>query len=254
MADYVNEPTDQQRKSPERRGCCHSGESKIFLVVGVSFGLLCIVQAALNISLRLQGTGSDHINSTNITMMSSAEISNLLRDRDLLIRENTMLYANEKWLERHLSEQQNQIKELQAEIKRLSEMGSQHSHCPRGWKFHMSSCYRLSTELKNWRDAKEDCGRNGADLVVLNDDSEAEILLKFGSAVMWIDLRARRWPQDMWMWEDGRLLTLDDLKKMQPGDPSFTCAYAEQLLPDRLRFIPADCADQHYWVCEMMVM
>nr|XP_033495506.1 snaclec 3-like isoform X3 [Epinephelus lanceolatus] len=198
--------------------------------------------------------GSDHINSTNITMMSSAEISNLLRDRDLLIRENTMLYANEKWLERHLSEQQNQIKELQAEIKRLSEMGSQHSHCPRGWKFHMSSCYRLSTELKNWRDAKEDCGRNGADLVVLNDDSEAEILLKFGSAVMWIGLRARRWPQDMWMWEDGRLLTLDDLKKMQPGDPSFTCAYAEQLLPDRLRFIPADCADQHYWVCEMMVM
>ncbi|KAL7394122.1 hypothetical protein ABVT39_021048 [Epinephelus coioides] len=254
MADYVNEPTDQQRKSPERRGCCHSGESKIFLVVGVSFGLLCIIQAALNISLRLQGTGSDHSNSTNITMVSPAEISNLLRDRDLLIREIKVLIANEKWLERHLSEQQNLIDELQAEIKTLSETGCHHSHCPLGWEFHMSSCYRLSTELKNWRDAKEDCGRNGADLVVLNDESEVEILLKFGSAVMWIGLRERRWPLDMWMWEDGRLLTLDDLEKVQPGDPSLTCAYAEQLLPDRLRFVPADCADQHYWVCEMMVM
>lgn len=38
------------------RMCCPKGKSKVLIVVGVSFGLMCILQSALNVALRLQGS------------------------------------------------------------------------------------------------------------------------------------------------------------------------------------------------------
>ncbi|XP_039973748.1 snaclec crotocetin-like isoform X4 [Xiphias gladius] len=51
--DYVNSPLFERRNRGERRENNHSGESKLYRLVGVSFGLLCILQSALNVSLRL---------------------------------------------------------------------------------------------------------------------------------------------------------------------------------------------------------
>ncbi|XP_076593975.1 uncharacterized protein LOC143325010 isoform X2 [Chaetodon auriga] len=185
MENYVNASVDEGRNRPEDRGHSPSGRSRVVWLVGVSFGLLCITQSALNISLRLKGTGfcnqSHVIYSDNFTLISPANTSALLQETDRLTTENRELQANNSFLVRSndmlkhwLSRQKYLIMQLQAERERLLKKFSetQIQACPPGWSSYMSSCYQLSTEEMSWRHAKDDCMVKGAHLVILNDEWE----------------------------------------------------------------------------------
>ncbi|KAK6324597.1 hypothetical protein J4Q44_G00039390 [Coregonus suidteri] len=107
-------------------------------MVAVSFGMLCVLQVTLNISLRLvynRGMGD----KTNVT----AERDQLQKERDDLKRK----FSNLK------------------------------QTCPEGWQKFESSWYFISTETKTWMESREDCLERGADLVIVNSDKEQGVSL-----------------------------------------------------------------------------
>lgn len=48
--------------------------------------------------------------------------------------------------------------------------------CPPGWQRFMSSCYQLSAEANTWMYAKQNCESKGAQLMMLNDETEQVLL------------------------------------------------------------------------------
>ncbi|XP_071400229.1 C-type lectin domain family 10 member A-like isoform X2 [Centroberyx affinis] len=67
MADYINSQADGERNRVEERKRRDSG-SKVYRLVLLSFGLLCMLQSTLNISLRLQAYGSCEESPGNVTL------------------------------------------------------------------------------------------------------------------------------------------------------------------------------------------
>ncbi|XP_078108218.1 perlucin-like isoform X2 [Sander vitreus] len=222
MADYINSQVTGEMSSLEERENVHSGGSKVYRVVGVSFGLLCIIQSFLNISLRLQQIGF-------------CNKSDQMRDNEML--------------KDQLRRQQDQIMELQTErkslIMRLSEMEPKTQGCPWGWQLYMSSCYFISTVKETWKNAQNYCVAKEAHLVVLNDRGEEDALRAFGSQGAWIGLSSQRNGRlNTFTWVDGSPLTNTD-RIQQPVDQRLRCAYA-----DTMNWVLSNCKEQHYWVCE----
>ncbi|KAF7645313.1 hypothetical protein LDENG_00206740 [Lucifuga dentata] len=112
---------------------------KLLTVVTVSFGLLCVLQAALNISLRFTLYSSDKEAAYNETL------KNLTEDRDKLKRK---LYDFEEYSQR-------------------------------GWVYFRQNFYYISSIKKTWQDSRDDCLQRGADLMILNSKEEEVFGRKF---------------------------------------------------------------------------
>ncbi|XP_067456591.1 snaclec A11-like isoform X1 [Thunnus thynnus] len=232
-------------------------------MVGVSFGLLCIIQTALNVSFRLQATESCNRNKTistgSFNLMSDGDNNALIFERDRLLQEKEQLFQeknqlakekkelqdNNKMLNERVNEQHNLIEQLQT-IKKTGQDPS----CPRGWWQYMSHCYQLSSTKKSWNYCKKDCASKGAQLVILNDELEEGVFQHYGSSTMWIGLSSQqKWPQKTWTWVDGSQLTYRNKKNgLQSDGELLNCVYAQQF--PEINWVPASCEEQHNWVCE----
>ncbi|XP_034554241.1 asialoglycoprotein receptor 1-like [Notolabrus celidotus] len=87
---YVNSPARERKDTRQREKCCSGGSNILWLVI-VSFGVLCIVQATLNVALRLNSVGgTNKYNTTNNSnMMSADQLIELISERDRLSQENS---------------------------------------------------------------------------------------------------------------------------------------------------------------------
>ncbi|KAK2845094.1 hypothetical protein Q5P01_011753 [Channa striata] len=105
MVRYVNSPT-VRRNSGERTEIGRADMTKIYVVVGIGFGLLCIIQFAVNMSLRLQAVENrPNTNSTcNCTFITRLR-DQLLQDNDKLNREKNQL-LQEKY---ELNQEKNKL-------------------------------------------------------------------------------------------------------------------------------------------------
>nr|XP_046254676.1 C-type lectin domain family 4 member E-like isoform X4 [Scatophagus argus] len=236
MGHYVNSPACEGTSHPDERENCHSGPSKVLWVVGVSFGLLCIMQSVLNVALRLHETGfwnrSDLI--CNVTLLEKE----LQANNDFLTRDNVML-KNKLRLLRHETERMSA---------RLLEIEQKLQSCPLGWTPVMSSCYQLSTGTKDWMYASEDCVAKGAYLVILDSESEEQVLHTLGSSVMWIGLKAQQVNgRKLWTWVDSSPLTDPGRIQLQPDDRQLYCAYSQQSSNGLVTWVQASCGDAHLW-------
>ncbi|XP_042280699.1 C-type lectin domain family 10 member A-like [Thunnus maccoyii] len=99
--DYVNSPVDERKNGGDRKES-NSGQLKLYRVVGVSFGFLCIIQTALNVSLWLQATEfcnrRDNISTGNFTPMSADDNNALIFEKDRLLQEKKQLLQEKKQL------------------------------------------------------------------------------------------------------------------------------------------------------------
>ncbi|XP_068448338.1 CD209 antigen-like protein E [Clinocottus analis] len=142
--DDVNVPdaktdakTDAQR---DGGGTAAVSGRKLFRVVAVSFGLLCILQAALNISLRLA------FYSSSAKMPDfQAIIKNLTEEREDLKRK---LSAFDHYLQP-------------------------------GWVYFYPSFYYISSNQMSWQESRADCLERGADLIIINSKEEQEFANRF---------------------------------------------------------------------------
>ncbi|XP_067366445.1 uncharacterized protein MCAP_0864-like isoform X3 [Channa argus] len=125
MVPYVN-LTTERTNTGERTEIGSAGELKIYTVVGISFGLLCIIQVVVNVSLHRHGVGfsnrSDNNSTCNFTLIESQSLEKdiLLRDIELLngeknqlSNENAKLIEENRMLKKNITDQRNQINELQ---------------------------------------------------------------------------------------------------------------------------------------------
>ncbi|XP_067088357.1 macrophage mannose receptor 1-like [Osmerus mordax] len=249
---------DVQTKTPDQaEEKTPKSETGSYRWVIVSFGLLCVLQATLNISLRLACSDSGHQReqlNTSYTILArerdQLQTSNtiLTRERDQLNTSYTILAKEREQLQTSntiLTRERDDFKRL------LNEVPS----CPAGWLKFGCSCYYVSTERKNWADSRQDCRERGADLVIINSLEEQVFLNNNITKNTWIGLSDRARGGN-YIWVDGTPLTTPEF--WSPGQPNnIPSGYLDQdcgeivssALPPRT-WNDAACNNNSYWVCE----
>ncbi|XP_069024091.1 CD209 antigen-like protein C [Embiotoca jacksoni] len=121
---------------------------ELYILVGVSVGLLCILQAAVNISLHL---------------------ALYIRDARTLDFEATN-------------------KNLTEEVETLKRKLNVFDHYSKqGWVYFNHSFYYISPVTKSWQESRADCLQRGADLVIINSKEEQDFMRQF-KRLAWIGL------------------------------------------------------------------
>ncbi|KAK6324666.1 hypothetical protein J4Q44_G00040080, partial [Coregonus suidteri] len=186
--------TETHRSGPEDSG------RRLYRMGAVSFGMLCVLQVTLNISLRLVYAERDqlHTRYNNLTVerdQLQTRYNNLAEERDQLqTRNNT----------------------LTKERDRLQNLICEKPCCFDGWRKFDCSCYFLSTEEKTWEESRQYCVNRGADLVIINSREEQEFLFNLNKRV-WIGLTDRQ-REGTWKWVDGTTLTTEYWYDPQPNN------------------------------------
>ncbi|KAK2909739.1 hypothetical protein Q8A73_007454 [Channa argus] len=112
MVPYVNSPTERTNTG-ERTEIGRAGELKIYTVVGISFGLLCIIQVIVNISLHRHGGDLEK----DQLLLDNEKLN---REKNQLSNENTKLIEENMMLKKNITDQRNQISEPQALTRPIS--------------------------------------------------------------------------------------------------------------------------------------
>ncbi|XP_068583573.1 C-type lectin domain family 4 member C-like isoform X2 [Cebidichthys violaceus] len=118
-----------------------SRKNKLYSVVAVSFGLLCILQAAANIGLRL----------------SLYSCSAGMPEFEAIIR--------------NLTEEGEDLKR---------KLSTYDHYFEQGWVYLRPSFYYISSSQKSWQESRDDCLQRGADLMIINSKEE-QLLAQWGA-------------------------------------------------------------------------
>uniref|UniRef100_A0A673YUJ8 C-type lectin domain family 4 member E-like n=1 Tax=Salmo trutta TaxID=8032 RepID=A0A673YUJ8_SALTR len=233
MDDYINEEVveidkviEENKNGAMRRVTTethHSGpdgsERRLYRMVAVSFGMLCVLQVALNISLRLE---SDSLTEERDQLPTS--YNNLTKERD----------------------------QLQREKDDLMEKSSNPS-----WNKFESCWYFVSTEGKTWNESRQDCVARGADLVIINSRKEQRFLFALNKR-FWIGLTDSE-TEGFWKWVDGTPLITRYWVNNQPNNggsvstfPGEDCVGLRdgQGQPEKT-WNDLNCAEKLNWICEL---
>ncbi|XP_023276374.1 C-type lectin domain family 4 member F-like [Seriola lalandi dorsalis] len=167
---------------------------KLYRLVAVTFGLLCILQVTLNICLCL-------------ALYTEARCKNVTEERDDL----------ERKLKTSVS-QRDSLTEERDELKRIL-IGL-------GWVYFSDSIYYISSTKKTWQDSRNDCLQKGADLMIINSKEEQDFTRQSKKNV-WIGLTDSE-TEGTWKWVDGTPLTTsywasDEPNNIGPGNTAENC-------------------------------
>ncbi|XP_036969105.1 CD209 antigen-like protein A isoform X1 [Acanthopagrus latus] len=187
---------------------------KLYLCVAVSFGLLCILQAALNISLR-----HTHCSSGSKTPDKGASCTNVTEETDELKRK-LINYDN---------------------------------YFQQGWVYFHPSFYYISSIKKSWTDSRNDCLQRGADLIIINTKDEQEFARKFHN-LPWIGLTDReskgmwKWvdgtPLTESYWSPGE-------PNAYEGKREDCVDFRSHDLENNWNDL--SCEEHNFWICEKMI-
>ncbi|XP_036071204.1 C-type lectin domain family 4 member M-like [Oryzias melastigma] len=198
---------------------------KPYIVIAVSVGLLCVIQAVLNISLRLSLTcsgGTEEIlknrtnegESKNVTIKDeSKSVTNKDESKNLTNERDELRQKMKKYGYLFL------IVLLEVYFLLLT------TFYQKEWQYLNGSLYYVSTTTANWQESRNDCLSKGADLVVINDAAENvsalifQVLTNdfargFGKRV-WLGLYKNG---SSWRWVDGSYLTISFWDEGEPNN------------------------------------
>ncbi|XP_019113504.2 CD209 antigen-like protein E isoform X2 [Larimichthys crocea] len=211
---------------------------KLERCVAVSFCLLCILQAALNISLRLA---------------VSSQQKSLDEERDELKRQLNLTTSQQKSLTEERDElnrqlnlftsQQKSLDEERDELKR--QLNLTNHYLNQGWVYFGSSFYYISSVNKAWQDSREDCLQRGADLVIINSEAEQKFIRQYPKYI-WIGLTDRE-TEGVWKWVDGTPLTTSFWRS---GEPNNYRGGNEDCVELTLDWNDVECEQKKLWMCE----
>ncbi|XP_052320989.1 C-type lectin domain family 4 member E-like isoform X2 [Oncorhynchus keta] len=254
MADYVNkqvielkevneENQNRLTRSVKTENHLSDGRLRLYRLAAVCFGVLCLLQVTLNISLRLA-----FYNRGNETV----ERDQLQTSYNTLTEERDQLQTTYNTLTEERDQLQKERDDLMRKFSNLKQT------CPDGWQKFNSSWYFLSTETKTWKESREDCLERGADLVIVNSDME-QFLLGLNKGA-WIGLTDSV-TEGTWRWVDDTPLTISYWHSQQPDngrdDPKNGEEDCVELNIETWRPAKAwndqSCLDNRHWICEKVV-
>uniref|UniRef100_A0A3P8RUF9 C-type lectin domain-containing protein n=1 Tax=Amphiprion percula TaxID=161767 RepID=A0A3P8RUF9_AMPPE len=159
-----------------------------------------------------------------------------------------------KWKTEHLQICRNVVymsvyvpmEEFKESVDRLTAIPT----CPAGWKMFSCTCYLLSQASDSWTNGREDCKRQGADLVVINSAEEQTFLSMFAKKQTWIGLNDIQ-TEGTWMWVDGTPLTLSYWDTDEPNNGGEEdCAQIRTAHNTLWDDVP--CTSSLQWICEKL--
>ncbi|CAI5661986.1 unnamed protein product [Oreochromis niloticus] len=182
------------------------------------------------------------------------EKAQLNRDKNQLIREKDKLLEEKAQLNRDKNQLIQEKDRLLKENSRLNQALLNLPSCSPEWKRFRSSCYQISSFESTWEDAKQNCERHGAHLVIISDDAEKDFVGSYGQAVhFWIGLKHQwNYMSSMWTlkWVDGSQLCYNNFREtssFSSSTPWNTCAYQSATW---YIWYTAECSKIYYWMCE----
>lgn len=268
LPDYVNQQPENGRECEEDRNKTGRRLSQLLLL---SFGVLCIIQATLNISLRLtlnssKESASSKCNTThfnNLTLVKKAQycderthLYNRLQERF------NALTAEKNELQDQNTQLRNMIEALKRERDNLptttkaqpEETNGWSLKCPANWRVINQRCYFLSAEIKTWQNSRTYCQNQFADLVVINGKWELDALYRMdgdSQLVFWIGLFHNN---GTFKWVDRSVLTTPFWQSGQPdfGGPNNAedCVEMYHAKPALNSWNDAPCGQKRRWLCE----
>ncbi|XP_051241646.1 CD209 antigen-like protein C [Dicentrarchus labrax] len=212
-----------------------SREKKLYRLVVVSFGLLCVLQAALNISLRLA-----LYNSESKTTGIEAGCKNLTEERDEL-KKNLTDFAL----------QLNSLTGERDELKR--ELNVCVHYYQQEWVDFNDSVYYISSIKKTWNASRDDCLKKGADLMIINSEEEQNFTRQLKDN-MWIGLTDSE-TEGTWKWVDGTPLTTSYWMDGEPYNYDLKeedCVEVKQH-EKKNSWNDKPCDLPNFWICEKKV-
>ncbi|XP_022611428.1 CD209 antigen-like protein E [Seriola dumerili] len=237
---------------------------KLYRLVAVSFGLLCILQATLNISLRLalytEATCKnlteerDDLERKLKTSDTEARCKNLTEERDDLERKlKTSVSQRDS-----LTEERDELKRINSDTEaRCKTLTEERDDLERklktfGWVYFSDRVYYISSTKKTWQDSRNDCLQKGADLMIINSKEEQDFTRQLKDNV-WIGLTDRE-TEGTWKWVDGTPLTTSYWAKNEPSKGFLgqreDCGEV-MLHQMKENWNDKLCDEPNFWICEM---
>ncbi|XP_035992554.1 C-type lectin domain family 4 member M [Fundulus heteroclitus] len=231
VEDDVEIPADSVESKPSTRMevAKKVPDRNIYRLVGFSFGLLCILQVALNISLRQTLYHSD-----DHGIKSPEDDGDRGKGRKISSEGFFCFYDDENKKSLNLTAVTETSKELLAEF------------CP--------SVYYISSTKKTWPESRKDCLKRGADLIIITSKEEQKFMGQF-KRIVWIGLTDAD-KKGLWKWVDGTPLTLSF---WVPGEPNNFLNIKEYCAETRdfdseNSWNDRNCDAHNYWICERKLL
>ncbi|XP_018520428.1 CD209 antigen-like protein C isoform X1 [Lates calcarifer] len=212
---------------------------KLYRLAGVSLGLLFILQAALNISLRL----TFHVTTPDFKGI----IKNLTEEREELKRELNISDAKTSDFEamiKNLTEERDELKR---------KLNIFDNYIQQRWVYFKHSFYYISSTTKSWPNSRNDCLQRGADLVIINSKEEQEFMRRLEGRT-WIGLTDRE-TEGTWRWVDGTFLSTSYWITGEPNsyeDKNEDCVEIRNPESED-SWNDAPCTYEKLWICEKTV-
>ncbi|XP_038142430.1 C-type lectin domain family 4 member E-like [Cyprinodon tularosa] len=210
----------------------------------LSFGLLCILQVTLNISLRLTFYRSPDTESPsrNVNVQSIEEPDQNPTSQpteDACINHTAQIHQ----LRMPLCVYGNINRSANVDIQTLACLSKERFSkvCP--------SLYYISSTINTWNDSRKDCLERGADLVIVNSKEEQEFLRKFNRR-FWIGLTDAE-VEGEWKWVDGSKLNISFWDENEPNDAMGGEDCGEiMFIHNKNNWNDAACGTKYHWICE----
>ncbi|KAM9449860.1 CD209 antigen-like protein C [Clarias gariepinus] len=227
-----------------------------FWMTALCLGVMCILQATLNIVLRLH---VDSPEKNDTCCNETVERDELLARYNTLITEIEQKEAIVQKLRKELESLKINNNEvwnkmdmlLQEKDKLQNELDAFHTQVNAGWTTYGSSSYYIPAR-KTWTDSKDDCIEKNGNLVIINSKVEQDFIFKIlGSTPAWIGLNDRD-NEGRWEWVDGTpLTTVSWMYKESSRNPGKDdCAIAVQQPDGTQLLVENDCQNEFVWICE----
>ncbi|KAI5102875.1 C-type lectin domain family 4 member M, partial [Silurus meridionalis] len=119
-----------------------------------------------------------------------------------------------------------------------------------GWVYFNSKMYFTSTEKKSWNEARQECKKNGADLVIIKTKEKQDFLLKqVGNDKAWIGLNDRN-TEGTWKWVDDTLVNTGFWSPGEPNDSGNEDCAEIWGFAGKQGWNDGKCTSKSKWICE----